>query len=114
MGDETRRKHPKLREIFGELSEREGIILRGDRILVPGELRGDVLDASHEGCPGREAMTRQLRGSVWWSGMETDIQQITESCLRCLASLGRNSVPPMVERQNPEGCGQNVRWILRA
>ena len=103
MGDETGKKHPKLRKIFRELSEREGIILRGDRILVPGELRGDVLDDSHEGCPSREAMTRQLRGLVWWPGMETDIKQITESCLGCLASLGRNSVLPMVERQTPEG-----------
>ena len=71
MGDETGKKHPILRKIVGELSEREGIILRGDRILVPGELGGDVLDASHKGCAGREAMTRQLRGSVWWPGMET-------------------------------------------
>ena len=48
-----------IKECFEELSVSQGIILRGERLLIP----------THEGCPGGDSMLRQLRMDVWWPGM---------------------------------------------
>ena len=53
---------------------KDGVILRGERILIPEELRGNVLGAGHEGHPGREVVVKQLKKFVWWSGMEQDVK----------------------------------------
>ena len=37
---------------FAELSIREGIILKGERILIPAALRRDILEAAHMGKQG--------------------------------------------------------------
>ena len=48
-----------IKECFEELLVNQGIILRGERLLIP----------THEGCPGGDSMLRQLRMDVWWPGM---------------------------------------------
>jgi hypothetical protein len=57
-----------IKECFNELSVNTGILLRGERLLIPTKLRPDVLAAAHEGCPGGDAMLRQLRlcGGQGW------------------------------------------------
>ena len=92
---------------FLELSVCQGVIMRDERILIPRGLRADVLAAAHEGCPGRESMVKQLRLSVWWPGMTTDVKEYTESCLGCTAATPRTRPPPMEERETPEGPWQH-------
>ena len=72
-----------MKECFLELCVNEGVVLRGERLLVPTKLRSAVLAAAHEGCPGRDAMLRQIRQAVWWSGIDKDVKAYTGSCLGC-------------------------------
>ena len=99
------RLRPELKifkEMFPEMSLNQGVILKGERLLIPASLRPDVLGAAHEGHPGRESMLRQLRLSVWWPGMGQDVREFVESCLPCGAAVGRNSPAPMIVRETPE------------
>ena len=70
--------------------------------MVPPTLQATILAAAHEGHLGREAMLRQIRENVWWSGMSKDIKEYIETCLGCAAAQGRNMRPPMTEREVPE------------
>ena len=54
MGPEAN-KLKGIKEVFSELSVSHDLILKGDRILIPSKIRGDVLGAGHEGCPGGAA-----------------------------------------------------------
>ena len=56
---------PGYKECFEELSVKDGILLRGDRLVIPTSLRSDTLAAAHEGHPAKDSMTRQLRQTVW-------------------------------------------------
>lgn len=86
-----------FKEHFTELSWNNGVILRGDRLLIPTELRPDILAVSHEGHPGMDAMLRQLRQDVWWRGMDKDIQEYVGTC-SCVAAGPRNTMAPMTVR----------------
>ena len=64
-----------------------GLLMKGDRLVIPKSLVRNVLEAAHEGHPGKESMTRQLRQSVWWLGMTSDVKEYVGSCTPCLASV---------------------------
>ena len=49
-------------DAFTEMSIMEdGIVLRGERFVIPKKLRKNVLQAAHEGHPGRDSILRNLR-----------------------------------------------------
>ena len=99
----------KFKECFSELSYCNGLVLRGEKILIPKELRPDVLSAAHEGHPGIVGMLRQLRQSVWWPGMTCDVNDYVETCTTgCAPATPKNSPPPMVVRQTPDRPWQHV------
>ena len=94
--------HSGYKECFQELSLQEGVVMRGDRVVIPRTLRVDVLEAAHLSHPGKDSMTRQLRLSCWWPRSGTDIKEFEESCLPCLASVNSNPTPPMQLRDTPD------------
>ena len=99
----------KFKECFRELSVSNGLVLRGDKIVIPAELRPDVLAAAHEGHPGIVGMLRQLRQSVWWPGMTMDATEFVETCTDgCLPATPKNSPPPMLVRDTPDRPWQHV------
>ena len=99
----------KFKECFRELSVSNGLVLRGDKIVIPAELRPDVLAAAHEGHPGIVGMLRQLRQSVWWPGMTVDATEFVETCTDgCLPATPKNSPPPMLVRDTPDRPWQHV------
>ena len=96
-------KHGRLRkeldssgykECFQELSVQKGVMMRGERVVIPKTLIPDVLQAAHMGHPGKESMTRQLRRSCWWPKYSSDIRDFQESCIPCMAAVDWNTTPP--------------------
>ena len=98
-----------IKECFQELSLSQGVILRGDRLLIPVKLRPDILEAAHEGCPGGDAMLRQLRMDVWWPGMDKDVKKFTRTCLACSAAVPTTHTPPMAVRETPNRVWSEVQ-----
>lgn len=66
-----------------ELYEWNGILWRGDRIVLPKTLKENALEIAHRGHPGVVTMKRMLRERVWWPNLDNDVKQFTESCLGC-------------------------------
>ena len=105
----TTTKLTGIKECFAELSVNQGILLRGERLLIPTKLRPDVLEAAHEGCPGGDSMLRQLRMDVWWPGMDKDVKAFTSTCWACAAATPTTSTPPMAIRSTPESVWSEVQ-----
>lgn len=64
-GDWTGKAKPY--KAFGtELCVSSEVLLRGERIVIPEELRRRTLELAHEGHPGMVVMKRRLRQKVWW------------------------------------------------
>lgn len=79
----------------------EDILLRGNRIVIPQDLRKRVLDAAHEGHPGIVAMKGRLRSKVWWPRIDTDVERLVKSCKGCTLVGLPNAPAPMKRRELP-------------
>lgn len=84
-----------------ELCFYDKILLRGNRIVIPKELRKTVLEAAHEGHPGIVAMKSRLRSKVWWPRIDKDAETIVKQCKGCTV-VGLPAPPvPMKRRELP-------------
>ena len=60
-----------------------GILMWGNRVIVPTKLRGRVMETLHEGHMGIVKMKGLARGHVWWPRMDEDIEDVTKRCEGC-------------------------------
>lgn len=82
-----------------KLSCSDGLILHGDRLVVPALLRNRILNElhqSHQGVVKTKSFARQF---VWWPSLNVDIHQLLENCRSC--SQFRSS-PPRTSSPWPE------------
>ena len=65
------------------LSIESGLITCGNRIMVPREMRPEMLQYIHEGSQGKERCLLRARNTVFWPNMTYNIQQLIEKCVIC-------------------------------
>ena len=95
--------------VFDELAVVDGLVLRGERIVVPRELRETIVTIAHEGHQGIVRTKQLLRAHVWFPGIDKMVKKhggkwlayqatipcTTEShskCQICQQAHGRKSV----------------------
>lgn len=84
-----------------ELTNCDGILLRGDRIVPPAKLRGAILRQAHEGHPGANGMKRRLRSKLWWPHMDADVDKFVKKCFGCTLVSRPDPPQPMLRTQLP-------------
>jgi transposase InsO family protein len=70
-------------DVRDTLSQQEGIILKGERILIPLSLRVDMTKRLHAAHLGYDSMLRRARELMYWPGMAQDIKQMADNCEAC-------------------------------
>ena len=65
------------------LSIKSGLITCGNRIIVPREMRPEMLQYIHEGHQGKERCLLGARNTVFWPKMTYNVQQLIEKCMIC-------------------------------
>jgi hypothetical protein len=70
----------------------DGLLMKDDVVVVPASLRGRVLELVHESHPGMVRMKQRCRTTVWWSGLNNDIERHVRHCVPCRVS-GKSSHP---------------------
>lgn len=83
------------------LSEVDGVILLGQRILVPPTLRNAVLSSLHAAHQGIPAMKARAASSVWWPNMTIDITRTRHECTSCNKKAKSNPSMPPTEPPQP-------------
>ena len=92
---------PSVKSLRDELSECEGVILRGNRIFIPPELQRRVLELVHEGHQGIVKCKQLLRGKVWWVGMDRDVEAMCKTCEPYQLVSAYNAPAPLVTTEMP-------------
>jgi len=59
-----------------ELSIADGLLLRGNRVVIPTSLREDILNKLHSGHQGLVKCRQRARQSVWWPNIYSQIENI--------------------------------------
>ena len=81
-----RSKNPVLRALHSrrhDLSTDEGILMVGQKVVVPAKLREMVLEELHSGHPAMTRMKMLARSKVWWPSINEQIEAKCRSCSGC-------------------------------
>ena len=73
----------------------DGIILRGEAILIPPTERGEILQQIHEGHQGITKSQLCTCNCVYWPGINKDIQHMIEACETCQRFRSHQSHAPL-------------------
>jgi hypothetical protein len=76
------------------LSEADGLLLNGSRLVVPISLRQEVLAGIHDGHFGEVMCILRAKSAVYWPGCDEQICNMVASCLTCQTHRNRNPVQP--------------------
>ena len=92
------------------LSIESGLITCGNRIIVPKEMRPEMLQYIHEGHQGKECCLLRARNTVFWPKMTYDIQQLIEKCMIC-QEYGKSQPLKGLRRNYPHFHGTHWQQI---
>ena len=86
-----------------ELSVKDGLLMRGSRIVIPAALRLEMLDRIHTGHQGISKCRERARQSLWWPGLSRQLEELVKNCANCRKCIKQRSEPliPTVLPQLP-------------
>ena len=87
-------------KLWPEIKERDGILTKAGKIIVPKVLQPQAIALAHEGHMQADGTLRQLRESQWFRGMRKEVQAFVNSC-KCQTANPRNPRPPLKLRPRP-------------
>ena len=67
-------------QYLDDLSVVDGVICRGERLIIPTSLRPACLSALHAAHQGTSSMTARASTSIFWPGITGDIQATRNQC----------------------------------
>jgi len=91
-----------------ELSTRGGMVFRGDRIVIPRNLRGFILERLHAAHTGLEGTLRRAGEAVYWPAIKRDIESTVTRCDSCQQFLPANQKQPLMQHPIPNYPYQRV------
>ena len=85
-----------------ELTVQDGLIFKGDRVLVPQSLRSEMLNALHSTHTGIEGCLKRSRECLFWPGMSSDIKNLISTCEICLTYSSANQQETLIQHDVPK------------
>ena len=101
----------QIREFFwarGHLSASNGFLTYDDRIVIPAEMRDDILGHIHLGHQGVTKCRERANQSVWWPGISKEIQKKIELCNFCQTNQPTQKKEPLMTTPIPDRPWQKV------
>lgn len=80
-----------------ELTILDGLIMKGNRVVVPNTMRSETLSRLHDAHQGLSSTLQRARRTVYWPKMQNDITDMINCCTDCQIFAKKKPKPP--ERQ---------------
>ena len=78
----------------------DGVVMLGERAVIPPRLRKEVLQSLHAAHQGVTQMTARAAAAVFWPGISADIRRLRDDCQTCdkIAPSQRDThpIPPVI------------------
>ena len=85
-----------------KLSIIDGIVAKGNRIVIPMKFRQGLLSLLHDDSHlGVEKCIQRAKGCVYWPNISEDIKSIVHKCKKCLLNCRRNQKEPNLPIEIP-------------
>lgn len=79
---------------YQDLEEVEGCILFQDRVIIPDSMKMCVLKLLHRNHTGMHKIKQLARRTVYWFGMNRDIEDFVKTCRICQQTTALCKKPP--------------------
>ena len=109
--DRQRDLHPQLRaywSIRDELVADDGIVLKGNQIVMPASLHAETLTKLHESHQGIDKTRLRARSCVFWNGINQDIEDVVRKCATCQQMQHAQRRQPLMPHETPSRAWQIV------
>lgn len=84
-----------------ELTEQNGLVIRGEQIVIPRHIRKMMIEKVHMGHQGMVYSTKLAKSSLFWTGMSKQIADKNASCDPCMKYSASNSKEEMLSHEIP-------------
>ena len=85
-----------------ELSTYNGIVYKGERIVIPRDMRPQILEILHKPHLGIVRTKQRARDAVYWPGMNKQIEDLISKCDICIKHRSRQQKEPMTIHEIPQ------------
>jgi len=85
-----------------ELVIQDGLLFRGDRLMVPKALGKRMLQVLHSSHQGIESRLRHARETVYWPIMKSYIKDFTSWYETCTSYSSRQQKETLISREVPD------------
>jgi transposase InsO family protein len=80
-----------------ELTILDGLVMKGNRVIIPTSMRPDTLSRLHDAHQGITSTLQRARRTVYWPKLQDDITEMVQKCEDCRRYGNKKSRTP--ERQ---------------
>ena len=94
--------------IFNELALVNGLIMRGDKIVIPKSLQNDVIGLAHECHLGAEKTVALIRETCWFPRMTQMVKEFVQTCKGCLSAISNTPPVPLEPNLLPDRPWQHL------
>jgi hypothetical protein len=98
---ETEKEIQPYFDVRAELTCEDGLILKGERIVIPMSERRKVMNNLHISHLGREGTLAKAREYVYWPKMNEEIKQIISVCDVCIRVRSQQQKEPLQLQEVP-------------
>lgn len=78
-----------------QIVEQEGLLFKGNKVIVPHILRSEMLKTIHNAHLGIEKCKSRARDVLFWPGMNAEIEDLVKKCQVCQDHQPRNMKEPL-------------------
>ena len=94
-----------------ELSLKDGLIFRGERLCIPEAARAKLKERVHASHIGLQGCIRRAREAIFWPGMNQELESFISKCSICMAH-GNKQRETLASHEVPDRPWQNVSCDL--
>ena len=91
-----------------EIGAQDGLLFKGERIIIPHTMRDEIMERIHIGHLGKEKCKARARASVFWPGINAMIDDLLDHCSTCLRFQRSQQKEPLLPLDVPERPWQTI------
>lgn len=85
-----------------EISCSSGLLFKAAKLIVPNQLRGEMLSKIHESHLGVVKCKERARDVLYWPGMSKQIENLVLKCTVCDKNRNSNPKEPLIPHELPD------------
>lgn len=97
-----------FQRVKDELCISDGLLLRGERIVIPEKLCEKTVDVARTSHQGLVKTKKFLRETVWFPGIDSMVERKVKDCLPCQAATASGQREPLKMTPLPDGPWKQV------